>query len=579
MPYYRDPQAVGSQFNTLQDFTPTGGQSFAASVAETFGANPTVLGFDALEVARANRNGERLSAYDAGKLATDAGLRDFAPGEGEYTREALDIVIERKRQQRQREDVIGRTPWSLTGTPIRAAGMLGATLLDPLNVGAAFVPVVREARYSALLRAAGGGLERAAIRAGVGAVEGTVGMAALEPLIYGAHQYLDDDYTMRDSLLNIAFGGLLGGGLHVVGGRVADALMPGRWVSARTIDDAVGNPDLPGVRTDRGSPEVGSAADIAARSTPEARYDGLRTAVAQLADGRTIEVGPIFAERAAIEGLSFTPAEARVAAVERLRDELRAELLPEVAQQAERGAIAPLKAEREQAALALDRIGRDYRERVKELQDREGLKRKQAEDRVTKADEDARASAQQKLDRLDQQLEANAAGNRAAQDMAALERGDVPARFEERVAAEAGRIMTSGQRRRLADAIGGIYPSQPGVRVLAAGEATPDAMRAAARRQAAPESSITGDVQASRAADERLAAAPKNEDVAAAQAGADNAAERLAAARADMEARGASPAALKAYDEAAKEADAMVADAEALGRAVEAAASCAAREV
>lgn len=576
MPYYLD-QSIGSDFNTLQDFTPTGGQAFRAQVGEAWESNPSVLGMEAFRVARANANGERLSAYDAGKIATEAGLREFAPGDGQYTREALDIVLERKREQRQRQDVIARTPWSMTGTPLRGAGMLGAALLDPLNVASAFVPVIAPARYTALVAGAAGAGGRAAVRAGVGAVEGTVGMALLEPAIYGARQYLDDDYGMQESLLNIAFGGLLGGGLHVVGGGVADALSPGKWAAVRTLDDAIAQADLPRPRTDAGMPAPGSAADVAARSSPEARYDALRTAVAHMADGRAVQVDALLAERATVEGLAYTPAEARAQAVADLRDEMRAELLPEAALESDRGAIAPLKAEREQAAAALERVGAKYRERVKALQDRDGIKRAEAEKRVTKADDEARASAEATLARLDQQLDANSRGNRAAQDLAAIERGEVPERFAERVQAEVDKVMRSGERQPLAAAMEGMFGGQRGARLLLNAESTPSALRAAAERQSAPESSITADFNASRAADERLAAAPKREDVTAATEMADAAFERYTRARADAEAAGVPPAKLKAMDDAMAEADEIVKDAENLGRAVEAAATCGAR--
>ena len=53
--------------------------------------------------------------------------------------------------------------------------ILGTQVLDPVNVAMAFMPVVGEARYGRMLAAAGESvLGRAAVRAGVGAVEGGV---------------------------------------------------------------------------------------------------------------------------------------------------------------------------------------------------------------------------------------------------------------------------------------------------------------------------------------------------------------------------------------------------------------------
>lgn len=581
MPYYLDTDA-GSDLNVLQDFRPTGGQAFGAQFGAAFEQNPTVLGLDALRVAGANRSGERLSAYDAGKIATEAGLRDFAPGEGEYTREALDMVIERKREQRQREDVIGRTPWSFIGSPLRGLGMLGASLVDPLNIGAAFVPVVREARYTALLRAASGGIERAAVRAGVGAVEGTVGMAALEPFIYGAHQYLDDDYTMRDSLLNIAFGGLLGGGLHVVGGRVADALMPGRWDRVASAEDAHKQSDLPGVRTDRGEPAPGSAADIAASLTPEGRADALRVAVGNMAEGKVPQVEPVIgyhgtraqfiefgvtndfgyhfaAEPHISEGFALRGEGTEGRVISALLDIRNALDLPDLA------GWFPTKVA--DAMVEAGAAPADFSARVWAAMERARIEHLDALPPELQALRGGPSNDPRLKEATKQAIEAsNAAGNQAIREQ--LEAGGY----------DAVRYKNTFDSVKAADSY--IVWKNEQIKQLGSGEPmTPEALRAVATRQASPESSITGDFAAAKAADERLAAAPKSDDVAAAQAMADAAGERAAQARAALEASGASDATLKRFDAAIAEADKFVADAESLGRAVEAAASCAAREV
>ena len=69
-----------------------------------------------------------------------------------------------------------------------------------------------------------GALARAGIRARVGAMEGAVGAAMLEPLIYAGAQTANADYDLNDTLANIAFGSVFGGGLHVIGGAVGDRI-------------------------------------------------------------------------------------------------------------------------------------------------------------------------------------------------------------------------------------------------------------------------------------------------------------------------------------------------------------------
>lgn len=110
-----------------------------------------------------------------------------------------------------------------------------ANLIDPLNILSAFIPVVGEARAAAMLAQVGSSvIGRGVVRAGIGAVEGTVGAAMLEPINYALSKYEQRDYTALDSLTNIAFGGVLGGGLHVPVGYAKDRF----FGIARLIDDA-----------------------------------------------------------------------------------------------------------------------------------------------------------------------------------------------------------------------------------------------------------------------------------------------------------------------------------------------------
>lgn len=104
----------------------------------------------------------------------------------------------------------------------QAGGALVAQILDPLNVAAAFVPVVGEARYAEMLAQAGGAFGRAALRATTGAASGVVGTAPLELLHMPLAQLEGRHYTADEAMLNVVMGGALGGGLHVVGGSFAD---------------------------------------------------------------------------------------------------------------------------------------------------------------------------------------------------------------------------------------------------------------------------------------------------------------------------------------------------------------------
>lgn len=99
--------------------------------------------------------------------------------------------------------------------------MLVGSVLDPLNVASAFIPVFPAARYSHLV--AKYGLTKA--RAIKGVVEGSVGATIVEPIVLGqAYVEQDKSYNLLDSFLNVTVGGALGGGLHVGFGRISDII-------------------------------------------------------------------------------------------------------------------------------------------------------------------------------------------------------------------------------------------------------------------------------------------------------------------------------------------------------------------
>jgi hypothetical protein len=172
---------------------------------------------------------KRFSPEDAGKYMAERGLEAEFTFDREYNERELTILAERKIAELKRADILSRADGGAVG---RFGIMLATQLLDPLAVGSAFVPVVGEARYARLLAGASGAVGRAGVRAGVGAAEGAVGAAILEPLIFAAKLQEQADYTAADSLLNIAIGSVFGGGLHVAGGAVGDIGRSGRETAA-----------------------------------------------------------------------------------------------------------------------------------------------------------------------------------------------------------------------------------------------------------------------------------------------------------------------------------------------------------
>ena len=115
-----------------------------------------------------------------------------------------------------REDIINRREGGIgTGMAARFGVGLVASMLDPLNVASAFIPFLGQARVAAAFGgAAAGALGRFGVRAVEGAGQGFLGALALEPANLWLAAQDQDDYTMGDALVNLAFGTVLGGAMH-----------------------------------------------------------------------------------------------------------------------------------------------------------------------------------------------------------------------------------------------------------------------------------------------------------------------------------------------------------------------------
>ena len=194
-----------------------------------------------------------LSKQDADTRVNEAGV-SLKIGEKGIPERALSILIDRKREEVKRRALIDSAPEGFWSGAATIGTGLAVSLADPINVASAFVPVIGEARYAKMIASASSAAGRAGVRAGVGAVEGAVGAAIVEPLILGAAAAEQSEYGLYDSFLNLTFGAVLGGGLHT---------------------------------------GLGAIGDVIAKSSPTAKQDMLKSAVAQAMDDRPIDVGYI----------------------------------------------------------------------------------------------------------------------------------------------------------------------------------------------------------------------------------------------------------------------------------------------
>ena len=190
------------------------------------------------------------------------------------TEESLNIIIAAKRAEITRKFIAANSGIGLTGQI--TVGLL-ASAFDPINLGAAFVPVVGQARYAAMLGSQASKFGRAAVRARVGATEGAVGALAIEPLVYSSLQNVQADYDLYDSFANLAFGAGLGAGLRSSGGFIGDI-----------------------INNSRAKQSERQMAELTLEAGVDAHADIIRTSVGQLMSGRRV-VGADVTLRTALE--------------------------------------------------------------------------------------------------------------------------------------------------------------------------------------------------------------------------------------------------------------------------------------
>lgn len=143
-----------------------------------------------------------------------------------------------------RDLVLSRARNTIATSGARLGASLMGSILDPVNIGLAFAaPFAIGATVTGRIAAAkvASGLTArygtGTARFGVGAAEGAIGAAAFEPLaLLGSKIQQDPNYGLFDTFINLTAGGILGGGIATVGGRIGDAL---RRANPQTVNQAM----------------------------------------------------------------------------------------------------------------------------------------------------------------------------------------------------------------------------------------------------------------------------------------------------------------------------------------------------
>lgn len=206
---YADQNAYETYATT--DFS----DALAATWDETTEYNPTVAASNLFK--EDDPNAAMLDVKTANEKYSIEDLRFDAP----VLESTAQRLYKARYGQIKSRETLERGPKGFMMGAAKFGTMLAATAIDPLNIASAFFPSFAIGRVATALKMAepafiaGRGGTMAARAAG-GALEGAIGTAILEPLPYLHAKKNQLDYDMGDSLLNIAVGGTLGGGLHAL---------------------------------------------------------------------------------------------------------------------------------------------------------------------------------------------------------------------------------------------------------------------------------------------------------------------------------------------------------------------------
>ncbi len=332
----------------LEDFPTSRGDSAVASFQSAAELNPLALISNYYTAERLGEEGAQPAVQNSrrrrrrsapievsNRMMTQAEAREQAATDGfddlEIPLEGMTelkykFLKERKTRQRMRDSIMMRGPQDFTQGAINLGAGVLASIADPINVASAFIPAVGMTRMTRAFiqanQATGRGLhlaetailarhgrfgtlpasatkaQRLTAAGKVGVIEGAIGAAAVEPLVFTLARGLQDDYDLADSAINIAFGSVLGGVLHVGGtaitGKVAG--LPERaelFKTQRRLSPAVTNTQVSG---------TGYGVLLDSETTIQTREAAFRAAFSQTLEGRPVDVEDILrSEREILE--------------------------------------------------------------------------------------------------------------------------------------------------------------------------------------------------------------------------------------------------------------------------------------
>ena len=225
----------------FQQYTNDGFGAFGSGFADALATNPMRTLNRQAELERARRGeiveyNEESKFFETRQVAdiplskeqqeeriADAGLKgELSADDKPMYPGALDLLIQFKQEEIARRAALQQSD----SAALTFLGGLVGSIVDPINIAAGFIPIVRESRYAALLARANTGASRALVRARVGAIEGGAGAALIELPLRELLADQQAEYGPMDSFMNVVFGSVIGTGLNPLVGRFSDRYGP-----------------------------------------------------------------------------------------------------------------------------------------------------------------------------------------------------------------------------------------------------------------------------------------------------------------------------------------------------------------
>lgn len=156
---------------------------------------------------------ERLSQNEALAEIGKQNLSIDIPEEG-INRPALQILMNRERERIKRDHVFAnRQDDPGFGAALQQLGVgLAVSVVDPLNIATALVPTLGIAKLAKMSDTVAGAVKAAPARTAIG--EAVAGAALAEAIVLPAQNYLQSDYDLYDSLLNVGMGTFMAAGVQ-----------------------------------------------------------------------------------------------------------------------------------------------------------------------------------------------------------------------------------------------------------------------------------------------------------------------------------------------------------------------------